>query len=664
MKTLIKKTLLVLMVAFIAVFTLGVSSKVKAADEAVATFEFGADDASKTNETNQDGSSASSYTETVGSYTLTLSNMVKVYKGSYDAKGNSCLKLGTDSAKGSFSFTVPADVTEVGILVAGYKSNSASVKVNNITTTITGRSAQGTYTEVKVDTSSNKTVSFSVSSGYRCKIDAIVFYVAAPSTEPSLSISGDSDVMVNKTLTLTSTTVNTTSEVVWSSSNDTIATVANGVVTPLKMGNVTITAKLADDKTVFASHSIKVYPNNENEITLEQAIAIAEFAGSSYSPYDYTVSGTVTGLYNSTYGNFYITDGTNQICVYGLYSADGSVRYDAMDVKPVDGTNIKITGPLGQYNSANQFKSAKLIEIIEDSQDLATIKDSLNQVKAYMSLAYKYTRDQQEAETISSAKMSYSETTTTNLVANENNAAIMNLDENLFIVTSAKNKASNEVGLNKDGTIRLYAHDETQQGTSLTIATKNGQKISNIEVVFGSKCGNITVNGESVTAEASSTISYDVNNTSVTIQNVTSTNVQVWISSITINLEASNEVNMVDIFSDVDFRIKCGVDKALADIKGVDSYGIKVSTSEKSLPLASTGNDDLRLFTVVSLGDALTKAERLDIVFTVQAYVVYDGVTYVSDLTKSYSVREMVEEYYANPETTELVASLYNLITK
>ena len=51
-------------------------------------------------------------------------------------------------------------------------------------------------------------------------------------------------------------------------------------------------------------------------------------------------------------------------------------------------------------------------------------------------------------------------------------------------------------------------------------------------------------------------------------------------------------------------------------------------------------------------------------VFTVQAYVVIEGVTYVSELTKSYSVREMVEEYYANPETTELVASLYNLITK
>ena len=80
------------------------------------------------------------------------------------------------------------------------------------------------------------------------------------------------------------------------------------------------------------------------------------------------------------------------------------------------------------------------------------------------------------------------------------------------------------------------------------------------------------------------------------------------------------------------------------------------------MELAATGSDDTCLFAVISLGDALTNAERLDVVFTVQAFIVIEGVTYVSEQTKSFYVREMVEAYYNNPETTDKVASLYDLL--
>ena len=100
-------------------------------------------------------------------------------------------------------------------------------------------------------------------------------------------------------------------------------------------------------------------------ISIEEAIALgAAQEHNTYTEEKYYVKGTVTGFYNTTYGNFYLTDGTNQICVYGLYSADGTVRYDAMEVKPVDGDEIIVYGVLGQYSGNAQFKSAWLVEIV------------------------------------------------------------------------------------------------------------------------------------------------------------------------------------------------------------------------------------------------------------------------------------------------------------
>jgi hypothetical protein len=75
------------------------------------------------------------------------------------------------------TFTVPADVDKVVILVAGYKANAAKISVNGgEVQTISTKSDDGDYTAVEVDTTVNKTVTFAtVSGGYRCMINAIQF---------------------------------------------------------------------------------------------------------------------------------------------------------------------------------------------------------------------------------------------------------------------------------------------------------------------------------------------------------------------------------------------------------------------------------------------------------------------------------------------------------
>ena len=62
----------------------------------------------------------------------------------------------------------------------------------------------------------------------------------------------------NITLTATADPISLQSSITWDSSDKTVATVANGVVTPLKAGQTTIWAKCKDDQTKWKSVEIKV----------------------------------------------------------------------------------------------------------------------------------------------------------------------------------------------------------------------------------------------------------------------------------------------------------------------------------------------------------------------------------------------------------------------
>ena len=146
-------------------------------------FELGANGTAS----HSDGSDASTYSETVNGYTLSITGGTKMYTGALDAKGNSCIKLGTSSVVGSFMFTVPDDVTSVIIYVAKYKAKTSKVTINGTTNTLTKSSDNGEYDEITVDTSSTKTVTFTtVSGGVRTMVNTIK-YVIESSDEPESS---------------------------------------------------------------------------------------------------------------------------------------------------------------------------------------------------------------------------------------------------------------------------------------------------------------------------------------------------------------------------------------------------------------------------------------------------------------------------------------------
>ena len=176
-----KKSMLTKLFALVltvcVVFSLAIIVSSAAEPALVATFNLG-DNGSATH---KDGSSAkTTYSETDGSYTLSITGGDKMYPSSIDAKGNGCIKFGSSSAAGKMSFTVPDDVTSVILYVAKYKANTSKVTVNGTTSTLTKASNDGEYDAIKVDTSSTKTVTFTtVSGGYRVMLNTIEFYAAA-----------------------------------------------------------------------------------------------------------------------------------------------------------------------------------------------------------------------------------------------------------------------------------------------------------------------------------------------------------------------------------------------------------------------------------------------------------------------------------------------------
>ena len=243
-------------------------------------------------------------TYTSGNYSLAITNALKVYAGAYDPTGISCIKVGASKSVGSFEFTVPSDVEYVVFQIAQYKAYASKVTINGVTHDITTASNEGKYTTVVVDTLTTKKVSFATVSGaQRVMIDSIAFHSSAPSQGGNQGGGNE----------------------------------GGGEVTP---------------------------PVEAETITVSQAVEMgSSMTHNTTTDVKYYVSGVVTEITNTQYGNMYIKDESGaSILVYGTWSADGSARFDALEVQPKVGDTVKLLTVVGNYNGA-QLKNAWILEI-------------------------------------------------------------------------------------------------------------------------------------------------------------------------------------------------------------------------------------------------------------------------------------------------------------
>ena len=132
----------------------------------------------------------------------------------------------------------------------------------------------------------------------------------------------------------------------------------------------------------------------------------------------------------------------------------------------------------------------------------------------------------------------YTGTSSTNMTA-DNNATLVGLDENDFTVTSIRRGWNPlHVGLNSDGTMRLYYSADDVKNT-LEISIDSEYTIIEVTINFASEAGDTLIDFGSdsyvLSEHGNSSVTYsDLNTNSFSISNIHETNVQVHIESIEI----------------------------------------------------------------------------------------------------------------------------------
>ncbi len=117
-----------------------------------------------------------------------------------------------------------------------------------------------------------------------------------------------------------------------------------------------------------------IWRNTYSCITVEEAL---ELCKETVSAERYYIIATVVSVDNATFGQMTIEDETGSIMVYGTYSEDGSIRYDAMEEKPVSGDTVLIYGTLQNYKGeTKEVQNARLIDFYKAQIDDSSYKSA------------------------------------------------------------------------------------------------------------------------------------------------------------------------------------------------------------------------------------------------------------------------------------------------
>ena len=120
--------------------------------------------------------------------------------------------------------------------------------------------------------------------------------------------------------------------------------------------------------------SVKVTVKQEaNPNAGDGTITIAEFLNKKDTATEYTLTGKITSVANTSYGNFDLTDATGTIYVYGLLTPDGTAQKQWAAAGLKAGDVITVKGVYNEYNGSAQIKNAVYVS----HQAISVDKDSL-----------------------------------------------------------------------------------------------------------------------------------------------------------------------------------------------------------------------------------------------------------------------------------------------
>ncbi len=177
--------------------------------------------------------------------------------------------------------------------------------------------------------------------------------------------------------------------------------------------------------------------------SIADIIKIANECGETESTEKYYVYGTIKTISNPTYGEMIITDGVNEISVYGTTDEDGNL-YSTLSDKPVKGDEIVV------YGSVKMFK---------DSPEM-----SRSIIKAFKHITPEYDEKEYQAMSVAEARKASADTK-------------MKLSGVVAFITNANGFKPNGFYLvDNTGSIYIYGGDTAQQVTIGNTVTVIGEK--------------------------------------------------------------------------------------------------------------------------------------------------------------------------------------------
>ena len=104
----------------------------------------------------------------------------------------------------------------------------------------------------------------------------------------------------------------------------------------------------------------------QGEMSIEEATIADALAASDGK--SFRLTGIVSGTYNNyeKYGNFYISDGKDEILIYGIADKDGKFANNPIASWGIEmGDQVTLEGPRGSYNGSPQMVNCTVIELVK-----------------------------------------------------------------------------------------------------------------------------------------------------------------------------------------------------------------------------------------------------------------------------------------------------------
>ena len=197
---------------------------------------------------------------------------------------------------------------------------------------------------------------------------------------------------------------------------------------------------------------------------------VAEFLAAAEGSTVYQLTGVITSVANTEYGNFYMKDDTAEVYIYGLCSPTGEQKYWAASGVKV-GDTITVQTVRTSYNGTAQGKNAIYVSHIASEVEEDVVPEGCTKA----SVAF--------------VDLNYANATSVN-------GQTISVDENVSVVFS-QGGANNEPAYYTSGqAIRMY-----QNGALLDVAA-NGKTIKSIELTFANNQYYLDADSGSMSEEA------------------------------------------------------------------------------------------------------------------------------------------------------------------